>query len=319
MDSIISTLKKSPLFNLFLSSKELFHSNFLYWVAKNYPKEFGDQFIEYLVDSKKTNEILLDEGSIKREENNIDFSFKYNDNQEIIIENKFKSIPIYSQLSNYSYTPSQGKHYILLSLTEPSFSLPTPWVYLSYLKLIEKLDNISAIISGNLEKYDKPEWETKNYHLQILKDYSAFIRSILRIVEKMSINENSKYNFYASNSHLEPLRTIRLHDFYLKRMHESLSYMIHEALKINYEKILIELGKDIDWGAEMPKIFVSSGMTRGSGLTDIKYIVKKNLVIGIIYMFRKRSKAINKVLNRNFWFDLNADFPNHKFTLVKIL
>ncbi len=69
----------------------------------------------------------------------------------------------------------------------------------------------------------------------------------------------------------------------------------------------------------MPKIFVSSGMTRGSGLTDIKYIVKKNLVIGIQIqgeqyrmVLEGDQEAINKVLNRNFWFDLNADFPNHK-------
>ena len=37
----ISELKASPIFNLSLSSKELFHSNFIAWVSENYPLEFG--------------------------------------------------------------------------------------------------------------------------------------------------------------------------------------------------------------------------------------------------------------------------------------
>ena len=44
----INKLKESPLFNLSLSSSELFHSNFLYWVANNYKKEFGEMFAPYL-------------------------------------------------------------------------------------------------------------------------------------------------------------------------------------------------------------------------------------------------------------------------------
>ena len=48
METVINILKKSPLFNLSLSSKELFHSNFLYWIGQNYPLEFGKLFAEYL-------------------------------------------------------------------------------------------------------------------------------------------------------------------------------------------------------------------------------------------------------------------------------
>jgi hypothetical protein len=36
----IKSLKKSPLFNLSLTNKELFHSNFLAWFGKLYPELF---------------------------------------------------------------------------------------------------------------------------------------------------------------------------------------------------------------------------------------------------------------------------------------
>jgi hypothetical protein len=42
--NIIDTLKKSPLFNLSLTSRELFHSNFLAWLAETYPREVGQVF-----------------------------------------------------------------------------------------------------------------------------------------------------------------------------------------------------------------------------------------------------------------------------------
>ena len=48
MKETIEKLKKSPLFNLSLSSKELFHNNFLYWIGHNYPSEFGGLFSKYL-------------------------------------------------------------------------------------------------------------------------------------------------------------------------------------------------------------------------------------------------------------------------------
>ena len=68
MKDTIEKLKKSPLFNLSLSSKELFHSNFLYWVGHNYPSEFGGLFSKYL--NEKPEDSCIKE--IFRERENID-------------------------------------------------------------------------------------------------------------------------------------------------------------------------------------------------------------------------------------------------------
>ena len=52
MENKIKDLKESPLYNLSLVNKELFHSNFIAWFGKTYPKLFI-VLIEGLLDGKK--------------------------------------------------------------------------------------------------------------------------------------------------------------------------------------------------------------------------------------------------------------------------
>src|SRR6202021_318629 len=40
----VRKLRNSPLFNLSLASKELFHSNFLAWLLEQYPNQVGPLF-----------------------------------------------------------------------------------------------------------------------------------------------------------------------------------------------------------------------------------------------------------------------------------
>lgn len=111
VQNIINKLKKSPIFNLSLSSKELFHSNFLSWLAENYNEEFGHIFIEYLKDKPTKSSRIKD---IKREKKNIDLSFTYIENsQELLIENKIKSIPYVEQLIKYSKAGTKNQNYIV--------------------------------------------------------------------------------------------------------------------------------------------------------------------------------------------------------------
>ena len=48
LDQIIDGLKQSPLFQLSLASKELFHSNFLAWLCVTYPDHAGRLFAAFL-------------------------------------------------------------------------------------------------------------------------------------------------------------------------------------------------------------------------------------------------------------------------------
>ena len=89
MQEAIKNLQNSALFNLSLTSKELFHSNFLFWLANKYKLEIGTIFANKFNLNVK-NKILSE--TPKREQENIDLLLEY-DNAIIIIENKVKSIP----------------------------------------------------------------------------------------------------------------------------------------------------------------------------------------------------------------------------------
>lgn len=117
----IKKLKKSPIFNLSLSSKELFHSNFLAWIAED--EDTKDLFVSILKLFGLDNDAAEDyadgirKGSyiVKREYNNFDFCICENiknwDDKSpevnipgrvlLVLENKFKSIPYKAQLEEY--------------------------------------------------------------------------------------------------------------------------------------------------------------------------------------------------------------------------
>lgn len=92
-------LKKSPLFHFSLHAKELFHSNFLAWISDipmNGKDLFKNIFSKLGIDTSKwgTDYIVVREGD------HLDLSV-YDSNHKdcfMILENKVKSIPEYSQL-----------------------------------------------------------------------------------------------------------------------------------------------------------------------------------------------------------------------------
>ena len=101
-------LQKSPMFQLSLSSKELFHSNFLYWIWKNSPELFKNVIDELYksVGKESPTKSWPDEFVVTREHKHFDLSVfsKDNDKNEkilLVIENKVKSIPYQSQLDAY--------------------------------------------------------------------------------------------------------------------------------------------------------------------------------------------------------------------------
>ena len=111
-DEAINYLKTSPMFNLSLSSKELFHSNFLYWIWKLDPNAFK-RLMKALLNVNKLE--WGDNWEVVREYNSFDLCVvKRLDKDEktntdktlfgdvlLVIENKVKSIPYKEQLDRY--------------------------------------------------------------------------------------------------------------------------------------------------------------------------------------------------------------------------
>lgn len=110
MATFVETLKNNPIFQLSLSSKELFHSNFLAWLAEddNTRCVFNKVMQTWLDD--KNWEYKSNEMEVKREYNHFDFcvcdklSIDGNDvtgSVQVVLENKFKSIAYKAQLVDY--------------------------------------------------------------------------------------------------------------------------------------------------------------------------------------------------------------------------
>lgn len=94
----VNYLKDSPLFNLSLSSKELFHSNFLYWIWKISPSDFKDVMKSF---GANTNQWPTNY-EVRREYENFDLCvLDANNNILLVLENKVKSIPYKKQLDEY--------------------------------------------------------------------------------------------------------------------------------------------------------------------------------------------------------------------------
>lgn len=312
MIETIEKLKSSPIFNLSLSSKELFHSNFLYWIGQNYPAEFGELFSEFLNEQPENLRIK----EIFREKENIDLSFNYFNGQEVLIENKVKSVPYIGQLAKYSEKHTNWKNYILLSLSEPLFFQSqdeleingATWYYLSYADLKLMLQSIAEKINNE-------------YHRKIIIDYCEFISCLIKINEHCKIDEEELFDFHSikTNQLYRELIDIRLHDFYLKKKYELLAFEIYKKLS-KLGKNLTEFSLPLNWNNETPIIFMGYGMTRSLGLMDLKYLISPNIALGIQIQgehYRmvvedrtgKTAKKIKNELENNLWFDFTKTFP----------
>lgn len=123
-------LRNSPMFQLSLSSKELFHSNLLAWLAED--PDTRDLFVEVLklfrLKEKRAKELAdgIRNGTymVLREYKNFDFciceklrNWKEDSEEEyvpgqvvLVLENKFKSIPYKAQLEGYEETVRSLNH-----------------------------------------------------------------------------------------------------------------------------------------------------------------------------------------------------------------
>lgn len=151
LSSIIDDLSKNVMFRLSLTSKELFHSNFLAWVFEKYPSECSKIFNISELEDKSTK--IIREENIGKNQNGkkcvADIVIE-NDDNKIIIENKFKCLPDLNQLKDYLICNPQK--IILLSYFRPLFYDELEninCVYWSYEELEEKLSNLTEILNDS--------------------------------------------------------------------------------------------------------------------------------------------------------------------------
>jgi hypothetical protein len=163
MNDIINKLKNNFLFQASLGSKELFHSNMLAWILeqRNHKGEFEVLRI-FLNEFLNENMPVItnpEEIIIAREEKKIDLIIKWKSGENfnyVFIENKLKSIPTNSQLSEYDNV-----------VRKYSQGFATLKIEGELLKLVRRKDNRKFLLTPTVSNLQTEDWAkiTYKYHI----------------------------------------------------------------------------------------------------------------------------------------------------------
>ncbi len=234
MNDIIKNLKESPLYNLSLANKELFHSNFIAWFGEKYPTYFINLINKLL--PEKENDWFAgnpDKLIIKREYNHFDISVFNGEKLKLVIENKVKSVPTQKQLNEYQGSiKDKNVALILLTMNEQLHELTSDigskdlnWKIVNY-------KNLSDCLSNVVEEADI----TVDYHKELLKDYCTYICNLQSVID-----DNTKRDVFFCNNYKE-LKELGIHDVCGKRNMQS----VYNGLVNDLEKLNIDIVDDIN-------------------------------------------------------------------------
>ena len=231
-------LKDSPLFNLSLTNKELFHSNFIAWFGKLYPYMFIDLMNRLLGSDKWAKGMNPDKMVIRREFKNFDISvFDNNDlkntKPRLIIENKVKSVPTREQLQEYEGKIDNDKNVALLLLTmneqlhtSTDNENQTRWKVVNYTRLSNCLEDIAT----NLES---------PYHKLLVEDYCKYVRCLETMINIYSTSEA----FLCTTDEYKAQEELGLHDVCGKRKVQYAYSLLVKQLQQEQINVVKEISK----------------------------------------------------------------------------
>lgn len=193
LTELIRDLKKSPLFYMFVSSRELFHTNFWYWLKKLNPVEMLKLFSD--------QEFVIDDGTIfsreyrqgrKEKKAIIDLAIHHQKKPIIVIENKIKDFPTQSQLSRIqeSFNDDNTIKYILVTLFWQNDLKFEGWETVSYLELSQRIIPENFVSNEN-------DPHKKIYFQNLIQDYKAFTSKLAEIAMELKVNQ--EYDFAKSH------------------------------------------------------------------------------------------------------------------------
>lgn len=319
-------IEVSPMFQLSLGSKELFHTNFLYWLWKAEPIAF------WIIMSKfgfKTD----DKGSlaVKREWEHLDLSIvhetvkkkkgkdvKIVDNIVAVIENKVKSIPRIKQLDNYNkeiekVNKDNECKKILLALIDPGFDHNKEgWSCVTYEEYRGSIKECLKIIEND---YDRCIIEDYNNMIDTLISFrDEWLREDFSSMKYMDIFEDSSVKddeFFSVDDYID----LRINDLRHKIIFSKMFSSLEVNLKKHNPETEIETVTDI-FEKNIP-LTIGYGMTNATGLIEAKVIINADYLLGIQvqgYQYRHFIEFSNSSCVKEFIRKELQDMfgPNHK-------
>lgn len=273
-------LEESPMFALSLSSKELFHSNFLYWIGTRH----RDLFLAICKDLGcfthwEKEDWEREDWVVKREYNNYDLCIERNkDDIPFVLENKVKSIPYKEQLDKYAEKlealKNPPKDLVLLSLIT-DFSDKKAIINEGKWKVKSYMDLYNAIVRN------KNKFVDNQYDLFLIEDYCLFIKCLHELAETWEVKPSDSYLSKVNTKKI--CKELRIEDLYNKIWYNQAVYMLKDGLEV-LKEIKVVCGADIKEIKEskylpLENIFINWGFTHGQGLLEAKVKVSDQYVL----------------------------------------
>lgn len=262
LQQIANALEASPMYNLSLSSKELFHSNFLAWLGNNEStKQFFVDVINELV--KDLNLQLSGDWTVKREDDHFDLSIKTKGDKGkylLVIENKVKSLPRKTQLNDYISKNIKGKDektkFLLLTLVDRYPDKPiNGWQKMTY----EKLANIMN------KQYEKNTIKDQ-YEKSLIEDYISFIQNLDKLVK-----EWNKETVFAQKMSVD---LPKLEDLHTKLQFGQYSTELRKKIRVISKDIVVyddnDIPEDIDNNKVYVKVYWEYASRGQNGILDVE-------------------------------------------------
>lgn len=156
LEAACIAIRRNPVTHLGLADKELFHSNFLAWLAETHPRAATAVFCAYLAPDANRSEV-----SVEREWRHVDLVMRLGPFRPLVIENKTFSPPDREQLDRYGVNAAVIKlqaQFVLLSLSRPGWADATgtathgAWKWMSYDELALGLDKAQTEIDDSFDR-----------------------------------------------------------------------------------------------------------------------------------------------------------------------
>ena len=260
----IGTLKDSPMFHLSLSSKELFHSNFLYWIWKIDPTAF--QTIMRNLGAKNVTSWPAN-WEVLREYESFDLCVVEQGTKRVllVLENKVKSIPYKAQLDKY-----EKKVQELYGVYKDFVDLQNG-IYKTNGKLYQRNPNNPKSVEDKFDKYDQyksvdfilltlpsgfpdegsirqqGKWviatysqylrTIKNLTIQqgykkdILTDYCSFVGALLDVYDTWKNNCYQSDSPLLNTQYIADAEELRIHDLYHKSKYAQICAEIQSKIQ----------------------------------------------------------------------------------------
>lgn len=291
-------LRTSPLFNLSLCSKELFHSNFLYWLGTTHCALFVAVCKEL---GCKVNWNASPE-NIKREYCNLDLCACCDGQITFILENKVKSIPQKSQLDRYVRENNpQTDDLILLSLAtefpdKESILNDGLWKIRSYKDLCEAISKHKKLLEGD------------SYALALVEDYCSFINNLHQLSQTWLLKKESY--FLLPKDEKKEIEELRIGDLMDKIWYSQLCASLNKYIMDKFHLETVS-GYGIEAIAKtegniLNTVYTNWGSTHGQGLLEAKLKINNDYVLLIQIQGNRYEHGIEWICERNcshseFW------------------